>query len=47
MTRIAVYDIEAETIEKICDERDITPAELIEALISALEDDAINLEDYL
>ena len=46
MQRISVYDIEAEQIEKICEERNTTEAELIEALLSAVEDGTINLEDY-
>ncbi len=47
MTRISVYDIEAETIEDICEKYDCTEAHLIKALIEALEDHAFDLEDYL
>lgn len=47
MTRIDIYDIEAEKIETICDEKDTTAAELIEALLDAVEAGDINLDDYL
>lgn len=47
MMNINVYDIDDERIEKICEEKDITSAELIEALLDALENKEINLEDYI
>ena len=47
MTRIDVYDVDAKTLEDICDSHDITTAELIEAVVSALEDRAFDLEDYI
>lgn len=47
MKSITVYDVEAEQIEKICDQFAITEAELIEALMSALEHDDIRIEDYI
>lgn len=47
MTNVTVYDIEARKIEEICEEKDTTSAELIEALLQAVEDGEIELDDYL
>ena len=47
MQNISVYDIEAEKIEKICEDYSTTSAELIEALVSAIEDGNIDLNDYI
>ena len=47
MTRISVYDVEAEIIDKICEEHDITSADLVQALLEALDDNAFDLEDYI
>lgn len=47
MKSITVYDIEAEKIEEICEKKDTTSAELIEALLQAVEDGEIELNDYL
>lgn len=47
MERIMVYDIEAKEIEKICADKDITEAELIEALISAVTAGDIDIDDYI
>ena len=47
MKSISVYDIEADKIEKLCDEYDTTSAELIEKFIMAVEDGDIDLKDYL
>lgn len=38
MTKITVYDIEAEEIEKIADENDTNVAEVVEALMSYAEE---------
>ena len=38
MKRIQVYDCEAETIEKVCEDNDMTEWELIELLMDYLED---------
>lgn len=46
MQSINIYDIEYKKIEQICEERDTTPAELMEVLVSAIEDGTINLSDY-
>ena len=34
MTRINVYDVEAEALEKIADDNDVTIAEVVEALMA-------------
>lgn len=47
MKNITVYDEEAKKIEKICDERDTTSAELIEVFIDIIEAGDINLDDYM
>lgn len=47
MQNIMIYDTEDEKIEKICADNNITPAELIEALFTALEDNGIDFEDYI
>lgn len=47
MTRIDVYDVDAKTLEDICDSHDITTAELIEAVVCALENRAFDLDEYL
>ena len=46
MTSISVYEVEAKRIEKICDDKDTTSAELIEALLDAVDNGDICLEDY-
>ena len=38
MTKISVYDIEGELIEKVADVNDTTTAEVIEALCGYLEE---------
>lgn len=38
MTNITVYDTEAETIQRVADDNDITVAEVIEMLIDYVED---------
>ena len=47
MTSITVYDTEADKIEKICKDYDTTEAEVIEALIEAIEYENIDLGDWL
>lgn len=47
MQSISCYDIEGDRIEELCDQYDITAAELIEALISAVDDGTVDLGDYL
>ena len=47
MTRITVCDTEAETIDKICEEKDITPDTLIRALLDAVEAGDIEIDDYI
>lgn len=38
MRQISVYDTEAEAIERICEDNDVTEAELIEELMDYIED---------
>lgn len=45
MTRISVYDTDSKRIDRICDEHDITEAELIEVLLDCFTDE--ELDDIL
>lgn len=47
MKNLNVYDIEAEDIDKIADENDVTIAEVVEALMDAMRDNGIDIKDYL
>lgn len=47
MKNLNVYDIEAEDIEQIADENDVTVAEVVEALMTAVKDWDIDLTKYL
>jgi len=47
MTRIEIYDIEAEEIGKIAMANDTSEAEVMEAIMTALEKNDIDLEEYL
>lgn len=47
MKNLNVYDIEAEDIEQIADENDVTVAEVVEALMDAVKDNGIDIGDYL
>lgn len=47
MTRVSVYDYTAEDIERICDEQEVTAAELIEALIDLVREEEIDIRDWL
>lgn len=47
MTRVNIYDIEAEKIDALEREHDASEAEIIQALFEALEDNDIDLKDYL
>ena len=38
MTEILVYDTEAEAIERICEDNDVTEAELIEMLMDYINE---------
>jgi len=38
MTKISVYDTEAEAIERICEDNDVTEAELIEMLMDYINE---------
>lgn len=47
MKNISIYDTEAEVIETMCDTYDVSEAELIEAILDAIKDNDIDMEDYL
>lgn len=47
MKNLNVYDIEAEDIEKLAEENDVTIAEVVEALMDAVRDWDIDIKDYL
>lgn len=47
MRKINVYDIEADDIEQIADENDVTVAEVVEALMDAFRQGDIDITDYL
>lgn len=47
MTRISAYDEEAKRVEDIADRNDTTECEVIRALLEAIDDNDINIEDYL
>lgn len=38
MTKIEIYDIDAQTLEELATDRDMTVAELIESVIEVIED---------
>lgn len=47
MKAINVYDVEADTIEELSEKHDISEADVVEALLAALENGDIKLEDYI
>ena len=47
MTYIGVYDLEAKEIENLCEEYGTTEPELMEAVLTAIEEGEINLADWL
>lgn len=47
MQNISVYDIEAEKLERIAEDNFSTIPEIIEALVTAIEDGDINIADYI
>ena len=47
MKEIRVYDIEAEDIAELSDKHDVTEASIIEALMEAVRNGDIDIEDYL
>lgn len=47
MKKINVFDTDAEEIEKICEEYEIPTASLIEALMSAVSNGDVDLDDYI
>lgn len=47
MTSITCYDVDANEISQLADELDVTEAALVEALLEAVHDCDIDLEDYV
>ena len=47
MQKISVYDTDAYKLESIADDNLITIPEIIEALVTAIEDGDINIKDYI
>lgn len=47
MKSISVYDTDADRIDKICEEKYVSPAELIQTLLDMLDDDDIDLDEWL
>ena len=47
MQHISCYDIENDRIQELCDQYDVTEAELMEALIAAVDDGTVDLSLYL
>lgn len=47
MKAINIYDIEAERIETLCEKHDISEAELMQAILDALDNNEIDLDEYI
>lgn len=47
MKNISIYDIEYDRLDKIADAHDVTDADIIEALLDAVDNGDIKIEDYL
>lgn len=47
MTTIRVYDTEAKQIENICDEYGISEAELVEAVLEAIDAGEIKISEWI
>ena len=47
MKLISVYDIEASAIEKLSEKHDVTEAEIVTALLDAIEDNGIDIGEYI
>ena len=47
MRTISVYDTDADVIERISEDKDITIAELIQVLVTIIDDGEIDLDDWL
>ena len=47
MQRIGCYDEDADEIEQICEEKDITEPELIAALLEIARSEEVNLDDWI
>lgn len=47
MRTISVYDVDADVIERICEDKDITIAELIQVFVTIIDDGEIDLDEWL
>ena len=47
MQRIGAYDEDAEEIDRICEEKDITEPELIAAMLEIINSGEIDLDDWV
>lgn len=47
MVKIEIYNVDAVSIESISTENDATIAEVVSALIQAIEDNGIDISEYL
>lgn len=47
MQKITIYDIEADRIDVICRWKECSEAEVLEAIFDALDDNNIDIKDYL
>lgn len=47
MKRVTIYDDDVTRIDDLAEDMDVTPAEIVRALLDAIEYCEINLEEYL
>ena len=47
MTRVNIYDDDVTRIDELAENMDATPAEIVRALLDAIEDNKIYLNEYL
>lgn len=47
MRSISIYDVEDKRVNELCEQFNTTPAELIEALLDAVDAEEIKLEEWL
>jgi hypothetical protein len=47
MTKVTIYDTEAKRIEKIAEDIGVTEAEVVEAIFDIIDNNEIDIKDYL
>ena len=47
MKKLTVYDVEAERIEMLAENLDVTEAQIVEALLEMMDNTGESIEDYL